>query len=138
MTKSGLLFIYEYCSLCVVPSAAGAFAFGVATYGKCMRQNSVDRAFFKKYWGRSRELSRSTQDSNLEPPDDNNDTEMKVFRSQVRYPITPADPLMRFFEKHCSTYAEYRTQTIHIMSHKTQHLDRFQIFNSTHSSPASE
>ena len=49
----------------------------------------------KKYWGRSRELSRSTQDSNLEPPDDNMwYTEMIVFRSQVRYPITPADPLI--------------------------------------------
>ena len=44
----------------------------------------------KKY--RVRDFSRSTQDSNLEPPDDNNGTEIIVFRSQVRYPITPADP----------------------------------------------
>ena len=35
-------------------------------------------------------------------------TEMIVFRSQVRYPITPADPVDDSFEKQGNKYSDMR------------------------------
>ena len=57
------------------------------------RQRLIASRLEENAEGRSRVLTRSTQDSNLEPPDINFITEMFFYRSQVRYPITPADPL---------------------------------------------
>ena len=70
------------------------------------RQRLIARRLEENAEGRSRVLTRSTQDSNLEPPDINFITEMFFYRSQVRYPITPADPVDDRHQICCNQYGK--------------------------------